>query len=131
MWTCPKCGREFKRTNQGHYCGKAPVTVEEYIELQLPETHPHLNDIRSIIRSSVPDVNERILWSMPTYEKNGNSISFAVCRKHISLYVGIEIIEKFKTELDGFTTKKSAIYFPYDKGLPSELIGEIVKGCLS
>lgn len=23
MWVCPKCGREFKRINQGHYCGKA------------------------------------------------------------------------------------------------------------
>ena len=21
MWKCPKCGREFKNTNQEHYCG--------------------------------------------------------------------------------------------------------------
>lgn len=34
MWTCPKCGREFKRTNQSHYCGKAPESVDEYIELR-------------------------------------------------------------------------------------------------
>lgn len=34
MWICPKCGREFKRTNQGHYCGKAPESVDEYRELQ-------------------------------------------------------------------------------------------------
>lgn len=37
MWTCPKCGREFKRTNQGHYCGKVPENVDEYIELQITE----------------------------------------------------------------------------------------------
>ena len=22
MWTCPKCGRQFSRQNQDHYCGK-------------------------------------------------------------------------------------------------------------
>ena len=32
MWKCPKCGRSFKKENQGHYCGKAPETVEDYIQ---------------------------------------------------------------------------------------------------
>ena len=32
-WKCPKCGREFRRQNQDHYCGK-PRTIEEYIEGQ-------------------------------------------------------------------------------------------------
>ena len=31
MWTCPECGRTFKKQNQSHYCGKAPETVEDYI----------------------------------------------------------------------------------------------------
>lgn len=34
MWTCPKCGRTFKKQNQSHYCGKAPETVEGYILAQ-------------------------------------------------------------------------------------------------
>jgi len=33
MWICPKCKRELKRVNQSHYCGKAPKTVLEYIDL--------------------------------------------------------------------------------------------------
>ncbi len=37
MWTCPKCGRTFKRQEQSHYCGKAPETIEEYIAAQLEE----------------------------------------------------------------------------------------------
>lgn len=45
MWICPKCGREFKRTNQGHYCGKASETVLEYIALQLLETQSHLTEM--------------------------------------------------------------------------------------
>ncbi len=31
MWVCPKCGRAFKNTEQSHYCGKPPATIEEYI----------------------------------------------------------------------------------------------------
>lgn len=34
MWVCPKCGREFKKTNQSHYCGSAPETIDEYISRQ-------------------------------------------------------------------------------------------------
>ncbi len=69
MWICPKCGREFKRTNQEHYCGKAPETVQEYIELQPSEPHSHLKGLMNAIRDNVPHVHECILWSMPYYKK--------------------------------------------------------------
>ncbi len=131
MWKCPKCGREFERTNQGHYCGKAPKTVLEYIALQPIETHPLLTEMMIILQNSVPNVNERILWSMPYYEKDGKSISFSACKKHISFYAGAEVIEKFSLDLNEFVTKKNAIYFPYDKALPTKLIENIAKWCLS
>ena len=130
MWKCPKCGREFKRTNQGHYCGKAPETVLEYIDLQPSETHAHLTEMMTIVKNSVPNVKECILWSMPYYEKDGNSISFSACKKHISFYAGVEAIEKFALDLTEFTTRKNAIYFPYDKALPANLIESIAKWCL-
>ena len=75
MWKCPKCGREFKRTNQGHYCGKAPETVCEYIDLQPMETRARLTEMMMILKNSVPNVTERIAWSMPYYEKEGKSVS--------------------------------------------------------
>lgn len=127
MWICPKCGRQFKRTNQGHYCGNAPQTVEEYIELQSIEIHSHLKAIRNIICNSVPAIHEYISWSMPTYKKSGRSISFAACQKHISLYVDSETIHQFASELNEITTNKNAIYFPYHQALPLELIKDIVQ----
>lgn len=131
MWTCPKCGREFKRTNQGHYCGKAPETVAEYIESQPSQARPHLNELRNAIQNNVPDADERIAWSMPLYEKAGNSISFAACKKHVSFYAGTEAIQKFNSRLSEFASNKNAIYLPYDKELPLEVIEDIVKWCLS
>ncbi len=122
MWTCPRCGREFKRTNQGHYCGRAPESADEYIALQPSEAYPHLTALRKIIRDSVPDVKERIAWSMPMYEKDKRSISFSACKKHVSLYVDIEVLEIFKPQLSEFEIKKNAIYLPYEKALPIETI---------
>ncbi len=129
MWICPKCGREFKRTNQGHYCGKAPQTVSEYIELQDAQTQAHLRELRSIILGSVLEVKERIAWSMPFYEKEKCSVSFVACKKHISFYVDTEVIEKFKLQLNGFEIKKNAIYLPYNKTLPVELIQNMIIMC--
>ena len=68
---------------------------------------------------------------MPYYEKEGKSISFSACKKHVSFFAGVEAIEKFSGELNGFVTKKNAIYFPYDRALPGKLIENIVKWCLS
>ena len=42
MWKCPKCGRTFKNTNQDHYCGKTPETVDEYILAQDEEIRDKL-----------------------------------------------------------------------------------------
>ena len=127
MWICPKCGREFKRTNQGHYCGKAPETVLEYINSQPVEARSHLTELALAIRNSVPQANERIAWSMPYYEKDGKSISFSACKKHISFYAGVEAIQEFAADLAEFSTKKNAVYFPYSKALPIKLIVNIAK----
>ena len=127
MWTCPKCGREFKRTNQGHYCGKAPETIDEYIASQPAEAQKHLVELRKVIHSCVPDVKERIAWSMPYFGKKEKSISMAACKKHISFYVDAEAMEYFLRQGADFAVKKNAIYLPYDKELPVEILETIVR----
>lgn len=126
MWTCPICKRTFKRTNQGHYCGNAPVSVEEYIERQPEEIHAFLHGIRSLFLS-IPDLQEGMSWSMPTYKKSNLSVSFAACKKHVSLYLGIDTLEAFSTELSEYETHKNAIYIPYDKPIPENLIIKMIQ----
>ncbi len=129
MWICPKCGREFKRTNQDHYCGKPPETVEEYIQSQPQEAQAHLAELRRIICRSIPGIRERIAWSMPMFEKNRHSISFAACKNYVSLYVGMEVLDAFKEQFSEFVIKKNAVYLPYEKALPVELIEKIAMQC--
>ncbi len=54
MWECPKCGRTFKNTNQAHYCGSAPATIEEYIERQPEKAQPYLRQINCVIKAALP-----------------------------------------------------------------------------
>ncbi len=127
-WKCPKCGREFSKQGQSHYCVK-PQTVDEYIAAQDEAVRPRLQELRAILRAALPDAEERISWSMPTYWKGRNLIHFAASKKHLGLYPGGEATAVFAEELAGFDVSKGTIRLPYDQDLPAELIGRIAKWC--
>ena len=81
MWTCPQCGRTFKNTDQHHFCGGAPKTIDEYILAQDEGARAMLQAVREAIRVSRPEAQERISWSMPTYWQGHNIIHFAAQKK--------------------------------------------------
>ena len=127
-WKCPKCGREFSRQNQDHYC-KIPQNIDEYISSRDAELQPRLKELREILRSALPEAEERISWSMPTYWKGKNIIHFAAFKKHVGLYPGEEAIAVFKDELTGFDVSKGTIRLLYSQPLPADLIARIARWC--
>ena len=129
MWTCPKCGRTFKNQNQDHFCGKAPETIDAYILEQPEDIQKYLYQMHGILQAALPDAQERISWSMPTYWNQHNIVHFAGFKKHIGFYPGPQAIEMFEERLKEYKTSKGPIQFPYNKPLPAELITEIAKWC--
>ena len=130
MWTCPNCGREFKRTNQDHYCGKAPASIDEYILRQEFAIQPALISLRNAIHDAIPEAEETIAWSTPTWKKNGNSIiRFAVNQNHIGVYVWEEAIPFFEDRLMEFETYKGVIRLKLNQEIPVSLISDIAKWC--
>ena len=129
MWKCPKCGRSFEHQNQSHFCGEKPKTIAEYISAQPEEIQPYLNAVRSAIQKAIPEAEERISWSMPTYWKGHNIIHFAAHKKHNGLYAGPEAVIAFEKSLEGYKASKGAIQFPYAKPIPLELIAQIAGWC--
>ena len=121
-WICPKCGREFSRQDQDHYCGKAPETIDEYIAAQDEAVQPRLREVRELLRTAIPEAEERISWSMPTYWKGRNIIHFAASKKHLGLFPGGEATSMFAEELRGWDVSKGTIRLPWNKELPTELI---------
>ena len=132
MWKCPKCGRTFKKENQSHYCGKAPKTVEDYILAQDEGIRKKLQAVRDVLRERLPEAEEKISWSMPTYRKDHNIIHFAAQKKHIGLYPGPEAVSHFSDQLDqaGLKYSKGSIQIPCSADLPLELIAEIADWCM-
>ena len=127
-WTCPKYGREFEKTNQDHYCEK-PQSMDEYIAAQDESVRPRLQRVRKIIHEAIPDAEERISWSMPTFWKGTNLIHFAVFKKHIGIYPGEEAAAAFAEQLTDFDVRKGAIRIYHDQELPEALIREIAQWC--
>ena len=128
MWKCPKCGREFSRQGQDHYCMK-PQTIDEYIAMQDEAVQPRLQEVRGIIHSAIPEAEERISWSMPTFWKGRNLIHFAASKKHLGLYPGDEATRVFAEALKDFDVSKGTIRIPWNGTLPETLIREIARWC--
>lgn len=129
MWTCPKCGREFKKNEQSHYCGEKPKTIDEYIQVQDEEKQGDLQYLRQILRDALPEAEERISWNMPTFWKKHNILHFAASKNHIGFYPGPAAVEQFAEELKDYKTNKGTIRIPYGK-IDAELIEKIAKWCL-
>ena len=126
MWTCPKCKRTFKNTDQEHYCVK-PNNIDEYIASQPEAVRPLLQSIRETIRAAAPKATEKISWQMPTFWQGENLIHFAANKKHIGLYPGGEAAAVFAARLTGYKTSKGAIQLPLDKPIDHQLIADIVR----
>ena len=127
-WKCPKCGRAFSRQDQHHFCEK-PQTIDEYIAAQDEALQPRLREVRAILHTAIPDAEERISWSMPTYWKGRNIIHFAASKRHLGLYPGGEATAVFAEALKGFDVSKGTIRLPWNKELPTELIQRIARWC--
>ncbi len=129
MWKCPKCGRQFKKTGQSHYCGEKPKNVDEYIASCDEHMRTLLQEVRQAIREAIPDAEETISWGMPTYRRKQNLIHFAANRNHIGIYPGSEAVEAFADRLEGLSHDKGTIRIPLKEPLPLELIRDIASWC--
>ncbi len=109
--------------------GVKPQSVDEYIAAQDEKVQPRLREIRAVLRSALPEAEERISWSMPTYWKGRNILHFAAAGKHLGLYPGGEATTVFAKELAGYSVSKGTIRLPYDRPLPEELLRKIAGWC--
>ncbi len=106
------------------------MTIQEYIAEQDESIRPRLTILYDTIRAAIPEAEERISWSMPTFWKGRNVLHFAPAKKHIGLYPGPEAIEAFAERLKDLKTSKGAVQLPNNTELPLELIADIARWCL-
>ena len=102
-------------------------TIDDYVGQFPSDIQEILQKVREVIRENAPEATEKISWRMPTFYLSGNLIHFAAHKNHLGIYPGPEAIDFFSPKLMEYPNSKGAIRFSYQKPIPYELIGEIVR----
>ncbi|EKD89007.1 MAG: hypothetical protein ACD_34C00237G0003 [uncultured bacterium] len=103
------------------------ASIDQYIAEAPPGVQEKLQNLRAVIKSEVPDAEERIAYAMPTFSQNGNLVHFAYFKHHIGFFPAPSGIENFKEELAKYKTSKGTVQFPLDEEIPMDLVREIVR----
>ena len=104
--------------------------VSTYVANAEAKRQSTLNDLRALVRSSVPGVVETMDYNMPTYvDSKGNVIcAFASQKNYISFYMtDTDIVEKHKSSLQGLNCGKSCIRFKGSKDAPMEALRQMLE----
>jgi uncharacterized protein YdhG (YjbR/CyaY superfamily) len=103
-------------------------SVDKYLARVPEPARGTLKKIRAMVRSAAPpEAPEVISYGIPMIKYKGAQVWFAAFSSHCSLFPTAAMIEKFKKDLEGYTTSKGTIQFPTDKPLPAALVKKIVK----
>lgn len=106
---------------------KAYANIDTYIADYPAEVQEKLLQMRTHIRSLVPEATEAISYGIPTFKLGGNLVHFGGFKSHVGFFPGASGVAAFEGELKGYHTSKGTIQFLLDKPLPLELISRIVK----
>lgn len=102
--------------------------TEAYIEVQSTEVQKILNEIRRLIKETVPDAEEVFAYQMPAFKTHGKPlVYFAAFKNHIGFYATPTGHEAFKAELAVYKQGKGSVQFPLSKPIPYSLIKRIVQ----
>ena len=104
----------------------APTTIDAYIAGFPPDVQNILQKIRQTIHKAVPEAQEKISYSMPTFTLKGNLVHFGAFKTHIGFYPIPSGIEEFREELAVYKQGKGSVQFPLDQPIPYDLITRIV-----
>jgi uncharacterized protein YdhG (YjbR/CyaY superfamily) len=103
--------------------------VETYIAHAAAEARPILEELRTIIRSAVPDVEETISWGVPFYRRHGALGGYAAYKKHVSFGCDsdLQATDREALEEDGYKTGKKTVSIAFGQTVPAAAIRRMVE----
>lgn len=107
-----------------------PKDVDSYIANSGREARPILKEIREIIISTIPKVEEGISWGVPFYKYHGELAGFAAYKNHVSFGFGAGVLQskdRKMLEEKGYKTGKGTMQIKFDQKVPTTAIKKILK----
>ena len=104
-------------------------SVDDYLAAQPEAARLLLEQVRRILRQSLPAAEETISYGMPTYRLRGAVVLyFAGWKKHYSIYpAGERLVAELGDALAPYHIEKSTIRFPLHEPVPAALIESIAR----
>ncbi len=103
-----------------------PADVNAYIKVHPPKVQTLLKQLRAAIRAAAPDADEVISYGMPAYKYKGMLCYFASHTAHVGFYPMASGIAKFKKEIAGYKNAKGSVQFPFETGIPVDLVKKMI-----
>ena len=106
-----------------------PKDVDSYITNSDEEARPIMEELRRIIKSIIPEVEESISWRVPFYRHHGALVGFAVYKNHVSLGFATQLESEDRKMLEekGFKTGNKTIQIKFNQKVPAAEIRQILK----
>jgi uncharacterized protein YdhG (YjbR/CyaY superfamily) len=106
-----------------------PRDVDEYIVKADSAARPTLEELRTLVRSTVPKAEERISYGVPFYKYHGGLAGFATYKNHVSFGLGAGELDgdvRARLEREGYRTGKRTIQIKFDQEVPASAIRQIL-----
>ncbi|KKQ74529.1 MAG: hypothetical protein US96_C0030G0009 [Candidatus Woesebacteria bacterium GW2011_GWB1_38_5b] len=104
--------------------------VDAYITSSVVESRPILKELRKIIKSTIPNVEEKISWGVPFYRYHGELGGYAVYKNHVSFGCGGADLQSEDRKMlgeNGYKTGKKTVQIKFDQKVPTKVIKQILK----
>ncbi len=107
-----------------------PRDVDSYIANADVRARLTLNELRELVKSTIPNVRESISYGVPFYRYCGDLAGFAAYKNHVSFGLGAAVLQsddRTKLEEQGYATGKRTIRITFDQDVPTAAIRQILK----
>lgn len=106
-------------------------TVDGYIATLPADVQPIIEEIRRLIRATIPDSGEKISYNMPTVTIDGHALMyFAAWKHHIGIYPIPVLDDDLESEISPLRAAKDTVRFPLAKPIPYDLLSRIALAVL-
>ncbi|HSX29624.1 MAG TPA: DUF1801 domain-containing protein [Candidatus Saccharimonadales bacterium] len=104
-------------------------TVDEFVAQSPPEARPALEQIRTIVKSAVPDADETIGYGKPYYKYHGWMTGVTLYTKHLGVEIWDGLTDEDRKELEalGYKTGSRNFQIKYDQAVPVAVLTRLVK----
>lgn len=103
------------------------ASIDDYLATVPTDARHILEEIRKIVKHTVPAAQETISYQMPAFRLDRIFIYFAAFKQHVGIYPPVKGNRNLMKALLPYRGGKGNLKFPLDQPMPYDLICQVVK----